>query len=63
MANSSYTGMHLVDMARSHGDLAPVLPTGGFYETVALSAINDTMTDMLLRERRGSRFNLSSIVF
>ena len=26
MANSSYTGMHLVDMARSHGDLAPVLP-------------------------------------
>ena len=49
MANSSYTGMHLVDMARSHGDLAPVLPTGGFYETVALSAINDTMTDMLLR--------------
>jgi hypothetical protein len=57
MANSSYTGMHLVDQARSHGDLAPVLPTGGFYETVALSAINDTMTDMLLGSARGSRFN------
>ena len=57
MANSSYTGMNLVDMARAHGDLAPVLPVGGFYETVALSAINDTMTDMLLGSARGSRFN------
>ena len=53
MANSSYTGMNLVDQARSHGDLAPVLQTGGFYETVALSAINDTMTDMLLGSARG----------
>lgn len=57
MANSSYTGMNLVDQARSHGDLAPVLPVGGFFETVALSAINDTMTDMLLGSARGSRFN------
>ena len=53
MANSSYTGMNLVDMARAHGDLAPVLPVGGFYETVALSAINDSMTDMLLGSARG----------
>ena len=57
MSQSSYTLLQLVDMARSHGDLAPVLPTGGYFETVALSAANDTMTDMLLGSARGSRFN------
>jgi hypothetical protein len=57
MANSSYTIQNLVDMARTMGDLAPTLPTGGFYETLALSITNDVMTDMLLGSARGSRFN------
>ena len=57
MSNSSYTGQLLVDQARTQGDLAPVLPTGGFYDTLALSVINDVMTDMLLGSAKGSRFN------
>jgi hypothetical protein len=57
MANSSYTVQNLVDQARTMGDLAPVLPTGGYYETLALSITNDVMTDMLLGSARGSRFN------
>ena len=57
MSNSSYTGQMLVDQARTMGDLAPVLPTGGFYDTLALSIINDCMTDMLLGSAKGSRFN------
>jgi len=39
------------------GDLAPTLPTGGFYETLALSIANDVITDMLLGSAKGSRFN------
>jgi hypothetical protein len=57
VSNSSYTGQNLVDMARTMGDLAPVLPTGGFFDTLALSVINDVMTDLLLGSARGSRFN------
>jgi hypothetical protein len=57
MANSSYTIQMLVDQARTQGDLAPVLPTGGFFETLALSVANDVMTDMLLGSAKGSRFN------
>ncbi len=57
MANSSFTIQQLVDMARTMGDLAPTLPTGGFYETLALSITNDVMTDMLLGSAKGSRFN------
>ena len=37
MPNSSYSIQNLVDMARTQGDLAPTLPTGGFYETLAIS--------------------------
>ena len=57
MANSSYTIQMLVDQARTQGDLAPVLPTGGFFDTLALSIANDVMTDMLLGSAKGSRFN------
>ena len=57
MGNSSYTGQNLVDIARARGDLAPTLPTGGAYETVALSAINDAMTAMLAGSSKGSPFN------
>jgi len=57
MPNSSYRGQDLVDIARGLGDLAPVLPTGGFYETVALSAMNDTMTAILAGSSKGSPFN------
>jgi hypothetical protein len=55
--NSSYTIQNLVDMARSIADLAPTLPTGGFYETVALMAANDAMLQFLNGSSRGSRFN------
>jgi hypothetical protein len=55
--NSSYTLQELVDIARAMGDLAPTLPTGGSYETVALSAINDAMTAMLAGSSKGSQFN------
>jgi hypothetical protein len=57
MGNSSYTLQNLVDIARGMGDIAPVLPTGGYYETVATSAANDTMTAMLAGNQNGSPFN------
>lgn len=57
MGNSSYTVQSLVDIARAMGDLAPTLPTGGAYETVALSATNDAMTAMLAGSSKGSPFN------
>lgn len=57
MGNSSYTIQNLVDIARAMGDLAPTLPTGGAYETVALSATNDAMTGMLAGSHKGSPFN------
>jgi hypothetical protein len=57
MGNSSYTLQNLVDIARSLGDLAPTLPTGGAYETVATAAINDVMTAMLAGSSHGSPFN------
>lgn len=57
MGNSSYTLQNLVDDARSMGDLAPTLPVGGYFETVALSAANDAMTAMLAGSSKGSPFN------
>jgi hypothetical protein len=57
MGNSTYTIQNLVDIARTRGDLAPALPTGGSYETVALSATNDAMTAMLAGNDKGSPFN------
>lgn len=57
MGNSSYRLQDLVDIARSLGDLAPTLPTGGSYEIVATSAANDTMTAMLAGSSHGSPFN------
>ncbi len=57
MGNSSYTLQNLVDIARTRGDIAPALPTGGSYETVALSAANDAMTAMLAGSSKGSPFN------
>lgn len=57
MGNSSYTLQDLVDIARSMGDIAPVLPTGGYYETVAKSAANDAMTAMIAGNQNGSPFN------
>jgi hypothetical protein len=57
MGNSSYTVQNLVDIARAMGDLAPTLPTGGAYETVALSATNDAMTALLAGSSKGSPFN------
>jgi len=39
------------------GDLAPTLPTGGAYETVATSAANDVMTAMVAGSSKGSPFN------
>ena len=39
------------------GDLAPTLPTGGAYETVATSAANDVMTAILAGSSHGSPFN------
>ena len=57
MGNSSFTVQNLVDVARAMGDLAPTLPTGGSYETVALSAVNDAMTGMLAGSSKGSPFN------
>ena len=57
MGNSSYSLQNLVDIARGLGDLAPTLPTGGSYEIVATSAINDAMTAMLAGSSHGSPFN------
>lgn len=57
MGNSSYTLQNLVDIARTRGDIAPALPTGGAYETVALSAANDAMTEMLAGSAKGSPYN------
>src|SRR6266403_4379946 len=57
MGNSSFTLQNLVDIARTRGDIAPALPTGGSYETVALSAANDAMTAMLAGSAKGSPFN------
>lgn len=57
MGNSSFTLQNLVDIARTRGDIAPALPVGGSYETVALSCANDAMTAMLNGTRRGSPYN------
>lgn len=57
MGNSSYTLQNLVDIARTRGDIAPALPTGGSYETVALSCANDAMTWMLSGNAKGSPYN------
>lgn len=57
MGNSTFTIQNLVDDARTLGDLAPTLPVGGSYDTVALSAVNDTMTAMLAGSSKGSPFN------
>jgi hypothetical protein len=57
MGNSSYTLQQLVDIARAMGDIAPVLPTGGAYQTVALAAANDAMTAMIAGSSKGSPFN------
>lgn len=57
MGNSSYTLQNLVDITRGLGDCAPTLPTGGSYEIVATSAINDAMTAMLAGSSHGSPFN------
>ena len=46
-----------MDIARSLGDIAPTLPTGGAYETVATSSANDVMTAMLAGSSHGSPFN------
>ena len=55
--NSSYRLQDLVDITRALGDLAPALPTGGSYEVIATSAINDAMTAMLAGSSKGSPFN------
>lgn len=55
--NSSYRLQDLVDIARSMGDIAPVLPTGGYFAQVAYSAANDAMTAMLAGNQNGSPFN------
>ncbi len=57
MGNSSYRIQDLVDISRTRGDIAPALPVGGSYETVALSATNDAMTAMLAGSSKGSPFN------
>jgi len=57
MGNSSYSIQNLVDIARTRGDIAPALPVGGSYETVALSCANDAMTAMLAGSSKGSPFN------
>jgi hypothetical protein len=57
MGNSSFTLQNMVDIARTRGDIAPALPTGGSYETVALAAANDAMTAMLAGSSKGSPFN------
>ncbi len=57
MGNSSFTLQNLVDIARTRGDIAPALPSGGSYETVACSAANDAMTAMLAGSSKGSPFN------
>ena len=57
MGNSSYTEQSLDDIARAMTDIAPTLPTGGEYEVVALSCINDAITSMLAGSSRGSQFN------
>jgi hypothetical protein len=57
MGNSSYTLQNLVDIARTRGDIAPALPVGGSFETIALSAANDAMTWMLAGNAKGSPYN------
>ena len=55
--NSTYTLQALVDIARSIGDIAPVLPTGGSFATNAYAAANDAMTAMIAGNSKGSPFN------
>ena len=55
--NSSIKIRQLVDDARTFGDIAPVLPTGGFSLQPALSIVNDTMTAMLMGSPDGEPFN------
>lgn len=57
MGNSSKQIRELVDDARTFGDIAPVLPTGGFSNQPALSIVNDTMTSMLMGSPDGEPFN------
>src|SRR5579859_4918350 len=57
MGNSSFTLQNLVDIARTRGDIAPALPVGGSYETIALSAINDAITWLLSGSAKGSPYN------
>jgi hypothetical protein len=57
MGNSSYRLQDAVDIARAIGDLAPTLPTGGAYETIATAAMNDAMTALLAGSSHGSPFN------
>lgn len=57
MGNSSIQIRQLVDDAQSFGELAPTLPTGGYSDAPALSAVNDTMTAMLMGTPNGEPFN------
>jgi hypothetical protein len=57
MGNSSKQIRELVDDARTFGDIAPVLPTGGFSLQPALSIANDTMTAFLMGSPDGEPFN------
>jgi len=55
--NSTIKLQNIVDDARTFGDLAPVLATGGYSDQPALSIATDTITAMLLGGANGQPFN------
>jgi hypothetical protein len=57
MGNSSIQIRQLVDDAQTFAEIAPVLPTGGYWEMIALSVCNDVMTAMLMGTPNGEPFN------
>jgi hypothetical protein len=57
VGNSSVKLQETVDDARSFGELAPVLPTGGFVANPALSIANDVMQQMIQGGPDGQPFN------
>lgn len=57
MGQSTVTLQELIDDAKSYGELAPSLATGGFSDLPAISIANDVMQNMLAGGPDGQPFN------
>lgn len=57
MGQSTYQISDVVDDARTYGELAPILPSGGYVAIPAISIANDTLQNMLSGGPDGQPFN------